>query len=310
MSEIVRTASTGLAALIQPGRPPYEQLLDAWLAEYRSKNTRTTYAHGVRSWFRFCELRDVDPLNALRVHVSTWVRSMEEAGAADRTISAYAGAVHVWYSYLVDEEVLDRDPTRRVKTPKIDRRQTPTGWLTRGQLLDLLEGAELVSPTALALLSTLAFNGLRISEACSLDVSSIHQEQFHSVAVFTRKGGKQGRAILSIPTQAAITAALDGREIGPLFTTRTGHRMYQTAAQRLIDKAMKAGDVRCRHRITPHSLRHTWATIALAGGASVQQVQHDGGWADPRLLDVYTHGHDAPVKAASHLVAAFTYSAA
>lgn len=292
-----------LGELIGVGPARHEQLVAAWLAGYRVEKTRIAYAHSLRTWFDFCGLNAVDPLAAIRAHVDLYMRSLEAAGLADRTVASRISALSAFYTYLVDEDVLPKSPVRGVKRPKIDK-VSPTGWLTRPQVADLIAAAHLEGPICHALVCILALNGLRIAEACSLNVESLIVEHgFYPCLTFVRKGGKQARAALSRPAEAAVHAVIGDRTAGPLLTTTIGTRMNQKAAQLLLDRC--APSVRGEHpHITPHVLRHSWATLALLAGAIPEQVRHDGGWADDRMLTYYgSHGADDPARSSTHLVA-------
>ena len=126
---------------------------------------------------------------------------------------------------------------------------------------------------------------------------------------FTRKGGRAAKAVLARPTEAAVSACIGDRRTGPLFLNRAGHRMDQPAAQRFLDRA--AHHLHGRHpRVTPHVPRHSWTTLAIDAGVPQDQIQHDGGWADARMVSYYTHGRDQALRAATHSVAAYVLSAA
>lgn len=292
-----------VGALIAPGAPRHEQYAAAWLAGYRNAKTRVAYTHSIGTWFDWCARMQLDPLAAVRAHVDLYMRNLEAQGLKDRTVASRLSAMSAFYTYLVDEDVLGRSPLRGVKRPQIDR-VSPTGWLTRPQVADLIAAAHLEGPMAHALVCILALNGLRIAEACSLDVESLTVEHgFYPCLSFIRKGGRPGRAALSRPAEAAVHLAIGARMEGPLLLTTIGTRMGQHAAQLILDHC--APSVRGEHpRITPHVLRHSWATLALLAGAIPEQVRHDGGWSDDRMLSYYgSHGADDPARSSTHLVA-------
>lgn len=301
--------SGGLSALASSSAgDPIDVLVAAWLAGYKSPATREVYATSVRQWRTFCAEHGVHPLAALRAHVELWQRTLEAAGRKPRTVYARLASVGSWYQYLVEEGVLDRSPMIGVHRPVIERR-SPSAWLTRAQLADLLAAGTALGPHPSALLHVLALNGLRIGEACSLDVASLGWDGYYPTLTFTRKGGKEGRAVLARPTESAVRAAIGDRASGPLLLNQTGARMNRACAQRIIDRSLL--EVRGFHgRITPHSLRHSWGTACVDAHVPTDQVQHDGGWADPRMVGYYSHGKDAPARAATHAVAAYVYGAA
>lgn len=299
---------TGRLADLADGPRSHELLAKAWLAGYRNKNTRDGYQLSIARWFSFCDQHDIDPRQAIRAHLELWQRSLEQDGLAPRSIAARLNACASFYKYLVEEDVLDRDPMRGVRRPKIERR-SPTAWLTRPQMSDLLAGGEALGPHPYALLCLLSLNGLRIAEACSLDVRSLSWDGHYPVVTFIRKGGKEGTAALSRPTEAAVRAAIGSRTEGPLLLTQAGTRMNREAAQRIITQALKS--VRGDHgKITPHALRHSWATACLDAHVPSDQVQHDGGWSDMRMVTYYSHGQSKAARAATHAVSAYVYGAA
>lgn len=184
----------GLAAIAADAVDPLEVLRNAWLAGYRNTNTRSAYGHAIDQWFAWCATNDLHPLQVIRAHVEIYQRHLEQTGRAPRTIAARLNGLASFYTYLIDEHVLAADPMRGVKRPRIERR-SPSAWLTRGQLADLITAAErLDRPSERAAVFVLVFNGLRVGELCSLDIDSLLWEGHSPVLAFTRKGGKAGRA--------------------------------------------------------------------------------------------------------------------
>ena len=306
MSLTVLPAS--LDTLASRSGQPLRLLLAAWLAGYKAPRTREVYDISVRQWIVWCASHDVDPLQAVRAHLELWQRSLEESGRKPRTVASRIGAVACWYKYLLDEGVIVVDPSARVKRPKIERR-SPTAWLTRPQLADLVAAARSEGGHPYALVALLAFNGLRIAEACSLDVESLAWAGEFPFLSFVRKGGHDGRAVLARETEKAVKGAIGERTSGPLLLTEAGTRMNQKAAQRILDRCVK--HVHGAHgRVTPHVLRHSWVTAALAARVPQDQVQHDAGWIDSRMLSYYAHGQAQPERATTHAVSAFIAGAA
>lgn len=286
-------------------RPAHETLAMAWLAGFRSPRTRAAYSLGIRSWFGWCEECNADPLGIARAHIDLWVRQLE-ARLADRTVALRITTLASFYEYLVDQDVIAKNPTKGVRRPKVQRK-SPTAWLRRPQLADLIAGAAELGPHPHALVTLLALNGLRISEACGIDVDALRYRDFYPQLTVTRKGDLDQVITLARPTEAVILAAIADRTDGPLLLTGYLTRMNQKAAQRILDKA--AVNVRGEHgRITPHVLRHSWTTIALQAGVNPDQIMHDGGWQDHRMVGYYAHGQDDPIRAATHAVAGLVLS--
>lgn len=199
-------------------RPLHEDYAVAWLASFRSQRTIDAYRTGITQWFDFCGRLVVDPLDAMRAHVDLFMHHLEVTGKAPRTRALRLTTISSFYTYLLDEELVRRNPTRKVLRPKYPRK-SPTAWLTRGQIFDLVTTAEELGAHPFALVSLLAYNGPH-------------------------------------------------------------------------------------GRITPHSLRHSAASLAMNSGANQDQVMHDFGWSSPAMLGHYTHGHENPARSSTHLIAA------
>jgi site-specific recombinase XerD len=286
--------------------PPTDLLAAAWLAGYSSAKTRRTYQTMIRSWLDWCATYGLEPLSVRRAHIELWQRALEQHGYAVRTIALKLTAVASFYRYCEQEDLIARTPMTCVRRPRVER-TSPRGALSRGQVHDLLAAAQRLGVHPHGLCCLLALNGLRIGEATGLDVEDLDEGLF-PVLRFTRKGGRPATAVLARPTEAAVTACIAGRRAGPLFLNRSGHRIDQRAAQRILDHAAQA--LHGRHpRVTPHVLRHTWTTLAIDAGVPQDQIQHDGGWADPRMVSYYTHGREQAIRAATHSVAAYVLTA-
>lgn len=289
------------------GATPAELAAAAFLAGYSNQKTRMSYGMHLRDWFGFCETHDIDPLIAQRVHIELWVRTLEERGNKPRTRALKITAIRSFYRYCLDENMIQATPADRVKRPTIERR-SPRGALSRTQLSELIDGARELGDHQEALVMLLGFNGLRIGETCAANVEDVIFDGFSPVLILpSRKGGKEGSAPLSRPLEAVLTRCIDGRESGPLLINNAGNRMTRHNAQTVLDRAMR--NVRGRHpRVSPHVLRHTWCTIAVAAGASLERIQHDGGWADTRMAEYYCHTKHDPLNATTHLVAGYVFS--
>jgi site-specific recombinase XerD len=244
---------------------------------------------------------------ARRAHIELWQRGLEQHGYALRTIALKLTAVASFYRYCEQEELVVRTPMACVRRPRVER-LSPRGALSRGQVHDLLAAAQRLGPHPYGLCCVLALNGLRIGEATGLDVDDLDYDGLFPILRFTRKGARAGVAVLARPTEAAITACIAERTSGPLFLNRAGQRMDQRGAQRILDRAV--ANLRGRHpRVTPHVLRHSWTTLAIDAGVPHDQIQHDGGWSDARMVSYYTHGRDQALRATTHSVAAYVLSA-
>jgi integrase len=124
----------------------------------------------------------------------------------------------------VEEDLLDHSPAAHVRRPRLDYESHAVG-LDRNELGALLVAAGLGSPAEHALISLLALNGLRISEAAGADIENLGTERGHRTLVITRKGGKVVTIPLAPRTARAIDLAVGERSEGPVFRAGDGLRL-------------------------------------------------------------------------------------
>lgn len=301
-SEIVKAAPVGAPAV---AGDRVSQLVAAWLLGFGSVHTRRSYAGDVAGWRKFCAAHDVDPLTARRPHVDAWARTLEEDGLRPASIGRRLAAVSSWYGFLVTEQVLAATPTEHVRRPKIsDEGETP--GLTRDERRRLLAAAaEHGSARSLVLLSLLAHTGLRIGEALSRDVEHLAHDRGHRILKLQRKGGRGGRTILTAPVVRVLDEYLGERTTGPLFITKTGQRMGQPEAWRMVHRLAARAELDGAGQIRPHSLRVAFITGAREAGVPLEDVQDAVGHADPRTTRRYDRGRHSLDRHASYAVTAW-----
>jgi integrase/recombinase XerD len=229
------------------------------------------------------------------------VKGQNSNQIAVRTVARRLSALRQFYRYLVSENVRKDDPTTTIESPKQTRTLPKT--LSEGEVDQLIKtaagqgGAE--SVRLVCLLELLYATGLRVSELVGLPMSAIAEgNQFIMVE---GKGGRERMVPLSETAQKAFTRyievrnqfiALDdgGRQSKWLYPSRTsdsGHLTRQRFAQLLKDLARDAKID--EERVSPHILRHAFATHLLANGADLRAVQKMLGHADIATTQIYTH---------------------
>ena len=174
------------------------------------------------------------------------------------------------------------------------------------ELGTLLVAAGLGPPSEHALISLLALNGLRVSEAAGADIEHLGLERGHRTLTITRKGGKVVTIPLAPRTARAIDLAIGERTDGPVFLAADGRRLDRHGAGRIVRKVARRAGI--GKTVTPHTLRHAFITAALDAGVPLRDVQEAASHADPRTTIRYARG--SLDRHAIYIVAAYVAGAA
>ena len=193
-----------------------------------------------------------------------------------------------FYRYAVEEELLEHSPAAHVRRPRLDYESHATA-LDRNELGALLVAAGLGPAAEHALISLLALNGLRVSEATGADIEHLGLERGHRTLVITRKGGKVVTIPLAPRTARAIDLAIGERTEGPLFVTADGRRLDRHGAARIVRRVTRRAGI--AKNVSPHTLRHAFITAALDAGVPLRDVQEAASHADPRTTMRYDRAH-------------------
>lgn len=321
---------TGAAAGGSPLDPQVERLVSEWLLGYGSVNTRSAYATDLRHWLTFLADAGVHPMTeAKRLHTHAWLRAQEAAGAKPATRARRLAAVSAFYTWLVTEEHTERanpaqiDSRRKPKAPE----KSTTAGMDRDDVDRLLAAADAdTGPQATrtaALVSLLFFTGIRVSEALNADVDDYEIHKGHQGLRIVTKGEDPHVVVVPAPAASRVKAYLDSRadlhadllpvragqagaKVGrrPLFVTESGRRLDRGAVQRLLTRLAKTAGVKVR-RISPHALRHAFATLSRDAGVRLEDIQDALNHADPRTTRRYDRGGQRLDRSPAYTLAAY-----
>jgi len=258
--------------------------LAGFLAGY-SGLTRQAYELDLRQFASWCQQHQLHLFSVRRADIELFARDLEARSRARATITRRLCTVAGFYRYAVEEELLEHSPAAHVRRPRLDYESHAVG-LDRNELGALLVAAGLGPPGEHALISLLALNGLRVSEATGADIEALGVERGHRTLVVTRKGCKVVTIPLAPRTARAIDLAIGERSDGPIFLAPDGRRLDRHGAGRLVRRiARRAGIAK---PAGPHTLRHAFITAALDAGVPLRDVQEAASHADPRTGCVTT----------------------
>ena len=280
--------------------------LAGFLAGYRGL-TREAYALDLRQFTTWCRARSLALFAVRRADIESFAGELEARGRARATVTRRLCTIAGFYRYAVEEELLEHSPAAHVRRPRVDYESHAVA-LDRNDLGALLVAAGLGPPCEHALISLLALNGLRVSEATGADIEQLGLERGHRTMTITRKGGKVVTIPLAPRTARAIDLAIGERTEGPVFLAADGRRLDRHGAGRIVRKtARRAGIAKA---VTPHTLRHAFITAALDAGVPLRDVQEAASHADPRTTMRYDRARGSLDRHATYIVAAYVAGAA
>jgi site-specific recombinase XerD len=281
---------------------PNDYAVASFLARYRGMTLRA-YRQDLLAFLRWCTERQLTPLGAERPHLELYLRWMEQRGYAPATMGRRFGTVAGFYKYAVIDGHLINNPALAVTRPKV-------GWESqRRTVLHPLEYAALLTAarrdgaSSHALVALLGMLGLRISEACAVDIADLTYQGGYELLGVMGKGQKPAQIPLPVPVLRAVHAAVAGRTSGPILLNTVGGRMTRgSAACRLSRLARTVG---LEHPVSPHSLRRTFCTAGLISGVPLRDMQYAMRHADSRTTLRYDMSRANLDRHAAHPVAAY-----
>ncbi len=276
---------------------PFLDLFVGYLHAERGLAGRTVeaYARDLVEYLRELEAAAVRTPDAVRpAHVRQHLDALAARGLSARSRARHLAAVRVFHRFLVAEQHSREDPTAHSETPRTVRRLPVV--LTLAEVEALLDAPRPEGPPGIrdrAMLALLYATGLRVSELVSLPTEALRLDAGFLVA--RGKGNKErlvpvgNRALEAVRTYLAHSrpALLRGRTSRTLFVTLRGRGFSRQGFWKLIGRYTRAAGI--SKRVSPHKLRHSFATHLVEGGADLRSVQAMLGHADLATTQIYTH---------------------
>ncbi|HEV8436767.1 MAG TPA: tyrosine recombinase XerC [Methylomirabilota bacterium] len=253
-----------------------------------SPHTLRNYGLDLVEFTAFLGRQGSSPTAADARLVRGYLAGLHQRRLAKSSISRKLASVRSFFRFLVRRGVIEQNPAKPVKSPRPALRLP--SFLPKDESKDLLDWA--VDPSESgrrdhALLELLYATGIRVAECCGLDCADVDRGQ-GTVRVLG-KGDKER----VVPVGEAALVALDrylalrGATDGPLFTNRRGGRLTPRSVHRIVGKRARLTGV--ERRVTPHTLRHTFATHMLGEGADLRLIQELLGHSRLSTTQRYTH---------------------
>lgn len=272
-----------------------DRFLDAiWMERGLSSNTLGAYRADLMTLERGLSERDISIEKAQKADLLDFIAQRVESGAKPRSTARQLSSFRRFFRYIMREGMRDSDPTADIEMPRIGRSLPKS--LTEAEVDALLHAPNTEEPLGhrdRAMLELLYATGLRVSELINLKQSEVNFNQ--GVIRIIGKGDRERLIPLGDEAQRWMRDFIDGprmeilleRQTDYLFPTRRGDRMTRQAFWHIIKRyAQKAGVAK---KLSPHSLRHAFATHLLNRGADLRVVQLLLGHSDLSTTQIYTH---------------------
>lgn len=262
-----------------------------------AKNTLISYERDLRSYMKY--VKTIDQMtewnDIRRVNIIHFLAQLKEEGKSSRTIARHIASIRSFHQFLIRDKQTEQDPSVHIDTPQ--REQTLPKVLSMEEVAAFMESPKGTDGFGLrdqAMLEIMYATGMRVSELINLDITDVH-----SSMGFVRCVGKGNKERI-IPIGNTALQAVDrylstGRAMlaskknktDALFLNHHGGRLSRQGFWKIVKRLAKEANI--QKELTPHTLRHSFATHLLMNGADLRSVQEMLGHADISTTQIYTH---------------------
>ncbi len=257
-----------------------------------SERTLSAYGEDLRRYLASLEERSIStPAEVMREDVLDHLIELREAGLGARSIARHLTAIRRFHRFLVEEGLSPADPAETFDSPRLMR--ALPHWLTTEEVERLLAVPDTATTEGVrdaAILEVFYSCGLRVSELAELPLRDVSLEE--GTVRVRGKGAKTRLVPLGTAAREKVRAWLGVREewkpaVTALFTGKNGRRMTRHMVWEVVKRHARAANI--SQNVTPHMLRHSFATHLLDNGADLRAVQELLGHADISTTQIYTH---------------------
>ncbi|KPB03043.1 site-specific tyrosine recombinase XerD [Bacillus sp. CHD6a] len=261
-----------------------------------ASNTVVSYERDLKSYLLYLnKVEEMSSLDAVtRSNILQFLKFLTENGKSSKTIARHIASIRSFHQFLLREKVTTQDPTVHIDRPKQEQKLPQVMSLEEVQaLLDSPDTTKVFGIRDKAMLELLYATGMRVSELISLNLSDVHLTMGFVRCI--GKGNKERIIPLGSMAQNAITNYIEEsrshllkkKNTDALFVNLYGNRLTRQGFWKILKKLTKEAGI--EKELTPHTLRHSFATHLLENGADLRAVQEMLGHADISTTQIYTH---------------------
>lgn len=274
----------------------------------KSENTVLSYNRDLAKFLKYLRANKITSFDKVEdKDLEKYIKELNDNGFKSATISRNIASLKAFFHYLNNEGVCSNDPTKSLKSPKIEKKIPEI--LTTDEVFALLEQPAGDTPKEIrdkAMLELLYATGIRVSELISLEASDVNLQMSSIVCHDGSKSrtipyGKKAKDALARYLEGARDAIVDNKESTILFANCSGQKMSRQGFWKLIKHYAKKAGIEAD--ITPHTLRHSFAAHLVENGADLRSVQEMLGHSDISTTQIYanmSHSHIREVYNRAH----------
>lgn len=259
-----------------------------------SENSKEAYLHDLDALLTFLEDRHIDPLEVTLNDLTDFIEYLNKLGIGARSQARMISGIKSFYKFLIYSDILDNNPTELLEMPKLPQHLPTVLTLHEIEMMeDAIDLSKNEGQRNLAIIEMLYGSGLRVSELINIKLSDIHwKEKF---IIVQGKGNKQRLVPISDEAIKQVDFWIYDRnklKIKPgnedyLFLNRYGSKLTRTMILIMVKELARQAGI--KKNISPHTLRHSFATHLLEGGANLRVIQMMLGHENLVTTEIYTH---------------------
>ena len=256
-----------------------------------SDNTLQSYRRDIEQYMAYTNSNNLDFKDANKTSIITYLMYLQKQGKATSTISRNLASIRSFYQYMVRTKVVEEDPTEGLESPKMEKRLPKVLSVSEvNLLLEQPKCVDLKGYRDKAMLEMLYATGIRVSELINLEVSDVDVEMgfvkcrsLHKERVIPM--GSSACAALSAYLKEARNAMIHSDKETALFINTNGGRLTRQGFWKIIKQYKNQAKISMD--ITPHTLRHSFATHLVENGADLHAIQEMLGHSDISSTQIY-----------------------
>ncbi len=265
-----------------------------------SDNTLQSYKRDIMQYQTYVNLNNINYLKVDEKKIKEYLQYLQEIGKKSSTVSRSLASIRSFYQFLVRTKIISQDPTESIQSPKIEKRIPSI--LTSKEielLLDQPKDVDLKGTRDKAMLEFAYATGMRVTEIISLNIEDVNLEEGYVLCKF---GSKQRNIPLGSLSLKALKEYIEesrpylirDESVNALFVNINGKRLTRQGFWKIVKYYKEQAHI--TKEITPHVLRHSFATHLLQNGADLKAIQTMLGHSDISSTQVYMQFQDEGIK--------------